>query len=213
MSEITANKRPVQGPLRLLAYGVVALAIGFELLVVWWMLHPQVPDDYRAYYIDHSTTCLNQPVSGDYVLGTVVSFRSEETDQTKALRVCGWSGPAGDGTHAIGETSRLRFALPPDAEGPLQLTLELVAIEREGHPSQRVVVSVNGSELTTATALAGAPLTVAVDIPAAAIAAQPGSVELVLDFPDAISMSPSDSNTRRRSIKLLSARLGSPVAP
>lgn len=208
MSEITARK----GPLRLVAYGVVALAIAFELMVVWWMLHPQVPPDYRAYYIDHSTTCLNQPVSGDYALGTNVSFRSDGGEMAKPLRVCGWSGPAGDGTHAVGQTSRLRFALPPDVEGPLQLTLELVAIEREGYPSQRVVISVNGTELDTVTATAGAPVTDIVTIPAPVIAAG-DSVELFLDFPDAIRMSPSDSNTRMRSVKLLSTRLDATTRP
>ena len=73
MSDRTVSQRPW----RPIAYGVVALAIAFELLVVWWMLHPQVPADYRAYYIDETTTCLNQPVSGDYVLGTKVSFLSD----------------------------------------------------------------------------------------------------------------------------------------
>jgi hypothetical protein len=198
---------PTNKPLRLIAYGVVALAIVFELIVVWWMLHPQVPDDYRAYYIDKSTTCLNQPVSGDYALGSLVSFRDDGAEPAKPLRVCGWSGPAGDGTHAMGQTSRLRFTLPAGTTGPLALDLELVAIEREGYPSQRVAISVNGVALETVTALAGQPLTVALQIPAAAIAAQPDRVELFLDFPDAIRMGPSDSNTRMRSIKLLAARL------
>ena len=70
-------------PLQVLAYSIVALAIAFELTVVWLMLHPQVPDDYRAYYIDHTTTCLNQPVSGDYVLGETVSFRSDGRNEAR----------------------------------------------------------------------------------------------------------------------------------
>src|SRR5688572_14035050 len=98
------------------------------------MLHPQVPADYHAYYIDQSTTCLNQPVSGDYVLGTEVSFLPDGLEQARSLRVCGWEGPAGDGTHAVGKTSRLRFAVPETAS-PLALELELglVAVKREGH--------------------------------------------------------------------------------
>jgi hypothetical protein len=196
-------------PLRLAAYGVVALAIAFELIVVWWMLHPQVPPDYRAYYIDKSTTCLNQPVSGDYVPGSTVSFLSAGNEQAKPLRVCGWTGPAGDGTHAVGQTSRLRFALAPDTSGPLTLALDLVAVEREGYPSQRVAISVNGTALQTVTAMAGVPLAVELVIPGDVVAAHPDSLELVLDYPDAIAMSPSDSNTRMRSIKLLSARLAS----
>lgn len=195
-------------PARVVAYGVVALAIAFELAMVWFMLHPQVPPDFRAYYIDRTTTCLNQPVSGDYAPGTTVSFRSEGLEQAKPLRVCGWEGPAGDGTHAVGTSSRLRFAIPATEQGPLFLSLELVAVEREGHPAQRIGIEANGAELGVANALAGVPLEVDLEVPAAIIAAGTGAIDVVLHFPDAISMSPSDSDTRWRSVKLLSARLG-----
>lgn len=204
MSEQTAST----WSMRVLAYGVVGLAIVFELIVVWWMLHPQVPPDYRAYYIDHTTTCLNQPVSGDYVLGTPISFRDDGRAQAMPLRVCGWEGPAGDGTHAVGETSRLRFALPESITTPLTLSLELVAVVREGHPSQRVVIEINGRPLQSAVALAGVPLHIDVALPAGVVDTHPDRVEVALQFPDAIAMSPGDSNTRKRSIKLLSARLG-----
>lgn len=205
MSELApAYRRPA----KLIAYGVVALAIAFELVVVWFMLHPQVPPDFRAYYIDRTTTCLNQPVSGDYALGMTVSFRSDGLELAKPLRVCGWEGPAGDGTHAVGTSSRLRFAVPATEQGPLFLSLKLVAVERDGHPSQRIVIEANGMELGTATALAGVPLEVDLEIPAEVIATGAGALDVTLHFPDAISMSPSDSDTRWRSIKLLSARLG-----
>lgn len=48
---------------RLGAYILVAIVALFELGVVWLMLHPNVTPDYRAYYIDKTTTCLNQPVT------------------------------------------------------------------------------------------------------------------------------------------------------
>lgn len=193
--------------LRTIAYGVVALAIVFEMTVVWLMLHPQVPPDYRAYYIDQSTTCLNQPVSGAYAPGTTISFRSGGLEQAKPVRVCGWEGPAGDGTHSVGLTSRLRFALPDPIPGPLSLMLELVAVEKEGHPSQRVAIEVNGTRIETATALAGIPLTVELVISPEIIASAPATLEVALHYADAIRMSPSDSDTRRRAIKLLAARL------
>lgn len=200
-------------PASFIAYGVVALAIAFELAVVWFMLHPQVPADFRSYYIDRTTTCLNQPVSGDYALGTTVSFRSDGLERAKPLRVCGWEGPAGDGTHAVGTSSRLRFALPAAEQGPLFLSLELVAVSREGHPAQRIGIEANGIELGVANALAGVPLAVDLEIPAEIVAAETGAVEVILHFPDAISMSPNDSDTRWRSVKLLSARLGTTPRP
>lgn len=206
MSDVSA------GPIRIpsaLAYSIVALAIAFELATLWLMLHPQVPSDYRAYYIDQTTTCLNQPVSGQYVLGQTVSFLPDGREAAKAVRVCGWDGPAGDGTHAVGLTSRLRFAVPDANPGPLALTLNLVAVEREGYPSQRVVVEANGATLGTATALAGIPLQLNLDVPADLLTSNAGLVDVALHFPDAIRISPGDSDTRSRSIKLLSARLAS----
>lgn len=200
-------------PVTLIAYGVVALAIAFELAVAWFMLHPQVPADFRAYYIDRTTTCLNQPVSGDYALSSTVSFRSDGLELAKPLKVCGWEGPAGDGTHAVGTSSRLRFAVPAAEHGPLFLSLELVAITREGHPAQRLGIEANGVELGVANALAGVPLEVDLEIPAEVVAAGAGAVDVILNFPDAIRMSPSDSDTRWRSIKLLSARLGTTPRP
>ena len=195
-------------PAKIVAYCVVALAIAFKLVVVWWMLHPQVPPDFRAYYIDRTTTCLNQPVSGEYVLGTTVSFRSDGHALAKPLRVCGWEGPAGDGTHAVGTSSRLRFAIPATERGSLFLSLELVAVERDGHPAQRIGIEANGVELGVANALAGVPLEVDIEIPSEVVAVGTRAVDVILHFPDAISMSPGDSDTRWRSVKLLSARLG-----
>ena len=194
-------------PLALLAYGFVALAIAFEVATLWFMLHPQVPPDYRAYYIDQTTTCLNQPVSGDYAFGSTVSFRSDGAALAKPLRVCGWEGPAGDGTHAVGETSRLRFALPAGENGPMVLNLELVAIRREGVPQQRVVVRVNGAELRTVSVSPETPTVFEVPVPADVVRAGKGRLDVFLDYPDAVRMSPTDSNTRLRSVKLLSAQV------
>lgn len=204
MSEVTA---PSNRPLHVAAYILVGLAVAFELAVVWFMLHPQVPPDYRAYYIDQTTTCLNQPVSGQYTLGTTVSFVSDGLENARPLRVCGWEGPAGDGTHSVGRTSRLRFAVPPGTSQPLALHLDLVAVQREGHPSQRIALEANGIALGTVTAQAGIPLGIDLTVPLEALTGHSGTLELALHYADAIRMSPTDSDTRMRAIKLLSARL------
>lgn len=201
------SERPIwNAPARRIAYGAVALAIAFEIVVAWLMLHPDVPADYRAYYIDRTTTCLNQPVSGDYAFGTTVSFRDDGRALAKPLRVCGWEGPAGDGTHAVGSSSRLRFAVPDGETGPLRLTLELIAVARDGHPSQRVEVSGNGRVLGVVTVLPGAPQSFDLTVPPETW--DGGALDIELAYPDAIRMAPTDSDSRLRSIKLLSARLG-----
>src|SRR5215475_10116069 len=93
-------------------YAAAAAVALFELGVAWLSLHPNVNADYRAYYLDQTTTCLNEPATGDYVFGTEVMFRSGYEKLVQPVRVCGWEGPVGDGLHAVGESSRLRFALP-----------------------------------------------------------------------------------------------------
>ena len=82
-----------RSPLALGAYALAALLALTELAVLWQALHPAVSADYRAYYIDRTTTCLPQPVTGDYVLGKELNFRAEG-DETRELRPCGWTGPA-----------------------------------------------------------------------------------------------------------------------
>jgi hypothetical protein len=180
-----------------------------ELVVLWLALHPAVAPDYAAYFIDRTTTCLNQPVSGAYELGETVSFTSEGYGPAKTLRVCGWEGPAGDGTHAVGTSSRLRFALPANP-GRLVLTLEMTAIERDGHPRQRIDVTGNGVELGDAVLAGGETKSFDIAVPPEAVAAAPDVLDVTLAYPDAIRMGPGDADTRLRSIKLLSARLGPP---
>lgn len=185
-----------------------ALAL-FQLGVVWLMLHPTAVPDYRAYYIDKSTTCLNQPRSGAYTLGETVSFTSENYGPGSENRVCGWEGPAADGLHAVGETSRLRFDVGANA-GPLLLRLEVEALDRVGYPSQRVALSANGVDLADPSVPAGQTRTLSVCIPAGIVRAD-GKLDLFFDYPDAIV--DERNSARNRSIKLKSANLDSARRP
>jgi len=193
----------LSSPLRLGAYLLVGLVALFELGVVWLMLHPDVPPDYRAYYIDKTTTCLNQPVSGLYALGTTIQFTPEGRDAAKLIKVCGWEGPTGDGTHVVGTSARLRFAYS-EAATALTLQLAMVAVEKGGKlMPQRVEIVANGTALDTVTLDQPTPQQFSLPLPAPA----DGRLELELRFPDAVQMGPTDPDNRLRSIKLLSAAL------
>ena len=191
------SDRPWAIPLYALA-GVLALG---ELAVVWLMLHPNVPPDYRAYYIDRTTTCLPQPVTAAYTLGTSVDFRSGGPD-TRELRPCGWEGPAGDGMHALGESAQLAFTVPAQN---LTLTLELTGVTLPGPRQQRVMVSANGTSLGRAMVTPGKTGRFTFPLPASAITN--GRADITLDLPDAVTTSPGQSNVRKRSIKLVMASL------
>jgi hypothetical protein len=186
-------------------YGAAALVAAFEMFVGWQALHPDVPANYRAYYLDQSTTCLDQPVSGDYAFGTEISFRSGSEKLVKPLKVCGWEGPVGDGLHAVGESSRLRFALPSSAYR-LRLMLEMVAVDKAAPAGQPVTVVANGTTLGTVRVLTGEPQRFSFAVPDAALDSK-RALDVELKFPQAIRVNPQDSDTRKRSIKLSAGRV------
>lgn len=190
--------------LRLAAYALTALLLSAYALVLWWTIHPTVPENYRAYYIDQTTTCLNQPVPGTYALGTIVSFLPDGRDATKPLKPCGWEGPVGDGTHAVGTSSRLRFSWTEATATPLSLSLELIPIRKADTPiPQTVDVVVNDRKLVTLD-VAG-PDAQHFDIPLPPDLVGAGTADVILEFPTAVPMGPTDPPTRWRSIKLIAA--------
>jgi hypothetical protein len=191
-------------------YALLAVIVAFEVTVMWLMIHPQVSEDYRAYYIDHTTTCLNQLVSGEYVLGTTVSFLPEGREQAKKLRVCGWDGPSGEGTHAVGESSRLRFVFD-GAPKALTLSLTMFAIDTPPLTDQPVDVVINGEAVGQLTVKPGDPQVFELALPAELVAKADGKLEVYLNYPKARTPEPGASNTRKRSIKVTSVRVFDPA--
>jgi len=197
-----------RSPLTLGVYALAAVLALFELAIFWQALNPNVPDHYRAYYIDKTTTCLPQPVTADYVLGTELDFRSGG-DNTRELRPCGWDGPAGDGVHSIGQTSQLRFATGPAHD--LTLMLELTGVTLPGPAKQRVTISANGTSLGEIAVAPGETERFTLSVPAAALG-DSGFVDIALDYPEAIMPGKRIANTYWRSVKLTAASL-SPATP
>ena len=182
--------------------GVVAL---FELGVTWVSLHPHVPADYRAYYLDRSTTCLNEPVPGTYMPGMTLKTVSGHEAAVKDINVCGWEGPVGNGLHAVGEQSRLRLTVWPTTQDQI-LMLEMSAVDMAAAGGQPVEVVVNGASLGSVSVFTGTPQSFTFAVPAALTST--GALDIELRYPDAILISPQDSNTRKRSIKLTAVRAG-----
>jgi hypothetical protein len=186
-------------------YALTAALAGSEIVILALALNPNVNADYRAYYIDRTTTCLNRDAIGSYPLGQTVSFRSDGAKQAAGMMVCGWSGPVADGTHSLGGTSRLRLVIPPLRDG-LTATLQMAAVIRPPQITQRVIISVNGVAVHKVTLSSKEPKTVSFVIPHTAFATAE-ALEMAFDYLDGIPPSPAASNIYKRSIKLVSLRL------
>jgi hypothetical protein len=176
-------------------YGVVAaLALG-ELAILVLALRPDVHPDYRAYYLDLTTTCLPRHATGDYKIGTSIRFLPGEAS-VRPVVGCGWQGPAGNGLHAVGTLSQLHLKVPVGE--PLSLEVELIAAEIAG--TQPVEVSVDETPV-------GA-ISVSMDSPTTArFALQPqpdGHVTVGIAFPQAVFPYELAPDIDRRSIRLLS---------
>ncbi len=188
----------------LATYALAALLAVTELVVLWQTLHPNVSDDYRAYYITRTTTCLPQPVTASYVLGQTVDFTNKgDRDAARELLPCGWEGPNDDGRQSLGETSRLRFAVGPQQDLRLELVLKGIDLNDAGDRDIRLFAG----EQPIGQVLLGAEATQTFQFGVPAAAIRDGYLDLRLDFPNAIETSPGISNTYWRSVKLISARL------
>ena len=164
---------------RLLLLGLIVLVAGVELFIAWLAVHPRVDRNYRAYYIDQTTTCLNKPVTGAYELGSTVSFMPDDQVGARHLRVCGWAGPGGDGTHSVGTSSRLRFAVGA-VSGDLVLDMWVAAVTAPDGRDQHIVLrSAAGVPIGEATIPAGATRALEFNVPAAAIDRKQQRLDLI----------------------------------
>jgi hypothetical protein len=198
---------------RPLLLGLIVLVAGLELFIAWLALHPNVDANYRAYYIDQTTTCLNKPVTGEYRLGATVSFMPDDQRDARHLRVCGWAGPGGDGTHSVGTISRLRFAVAPP-KGNLILQMWVTAIIAPDGRAQHIILrSGTGVAIGEATIPAGETRALEFIVPPAAISRTRERLDLFIRFPTAAAMAPHVGDTDYRSIKLMSVQLRRPGDP
>jgi hypothetical protein len=189
---------------RWLSYGFVVVLAVFELWVFWLMIHPDVSAEYHAYYIERSSTCLPQPVAGNYRLGERLLFTSQGDEATKPVKACGWFGANGEGTPSKGTSSVLDFVIGPQTA---PLTLQFAAQAAPEVSAQRVKVFAND------VALGQIELTVertlSLPVPLEALAGR-ARLRLRFEYPDAKNFDRSGlgSPTQNRAIRLLWLQLG-----
>jgi hypothetical protein len=190
---------------------LAVLLAGAEIVILGLALSPRVHPDYRSFYIDRITTCLNRDRIGSLSLGETVSFRylgqqPERMKRAEDMKVCGWTGPAGDGTHSLGETSRLRMKITGVRGGGLVATLEMAPVLRPPQIAQKVIILANGVRVHEATLTGDAPQEFSFAIPQALLT---GSevLDIAFDYPNSVRQTPVASNIYDRAIKLVSIRV------
>lgn len=188
----------MQLPIPLAALPLLA---ALEIGVVAYAVVPNVPDSYRAFYIDRSSWCLELEPSGEYELGTTISLaRGGGPDFDKVFR-CGFGVTVRDGTFLKGNLAKLDFRLPLDAAD--------LIFSFDGRPVEPAIMHVraNGTDIATLdVADAGS---FSIRIPASIVAASPGRLHLDLRLEDS---GPPDHPQRDR-ILFHSLRLSPAGAP
>lgn len=191
---------------KLALYGLAGLVLAAEAAILAVALTPDVDPVYRAYYIDRTADCYPLPVTGDYSLGTRVSFGPDGKAERLQLARCGWRDPDVVGSWSDGDRSMLRFAVAPP---PADLLLELVLqpyVDRET-TKQRVEVSANGTSLGMIELAGRTSLRKEIAIPAATVG-ESGLLDITLQYPDAQEVpGPSGTGPRVYAVFLYNLRL------
>lgn len=128
---------------------VVAFIAVFDAIVLYMVLFPQVAPDYRAYYIDRSSSCFPRIISGYYPLGEPLSFVPDRNGYAlDTVRWCGFMPPSSTGIRSFGDYGIIRMQVPlPDDD--LLLTFESWANTDSSKPERDVDVVVNGENVGT----------------------------------------------------------------
>lgn len=120
--------------------GLALLAVG-ELALLGFAASADVSETYRAFYIDKSSSCLPQPVTGAFELGRPISAGLATLPEFDAVAICGVAYTGAEGTWMFGPEARFHFAVPPGTQD-LRFTLE----GRRGH-QRRLLVMANGTSV------------------------------------------------------------------
>jgi hypothetical protein len=165
-------------------------------------VHP----DYRAFYIDQTSTCLPRDPGGAYAPGETVAFLPGVA-ALKTIVGCGWDGPAGNGLHSVGVLSQLHLNAGTETA---ELMLEMAAASADR--PQTVTVLVDGDAVGTlrVTSTEDAA-TGTFRVSGAALA--DGRIDITLDYSEAFLPRPLAPETDRRAIRLLSLRLAPQTLP
>lgn len=181
--------------LRIALWGAFAVVAAFEAAVLVMIATPQVSADYHAYFIERSTQCWPQNVSGEIELGRELSFlKADRENGARNVLECGWNLGYDNGVWSNGPESRLRFKVPG---GAARLAMTLYPYTTETHLQQSVEIWAGKWQLARLVLLTDSMRRHEVNIPPEAIDGD--ELLLTLRFPDATSPRLQGQGTDRRS--------------
>jgi hypothetical protein len=166
---------------------LIALFGAFELVVIWLALNPKVADDYRAYYIDRTSSCFprdDSVANGAYEVGMPISFVPDRWGHTRDnLRWCGFIASSGQGIRTFGDYGIVRLRFAPPAED-LLVTFTGFANANTKDPAREVTVVANGTPIGSVSFADGRRVTGELVVPARVAAANPdGGLDLRFEVP------------------------------
>ena len=165
--------------MRPLAGAVLAV----EMVIAWLALHPNVPDDYRAFFIARSSDCLLRPVDGKLPESGVAHLVAGSPDNRHVVG-CGLSNPEPLGTWTVGQEAAFVMQIP--AERPGRFVIEVAgAFLPEGLERQRVAVIVGDSRVGQFEATRETLQPQSFAVPPTALGATDGRLLVRLELPDA----------------------------
>ena len=159
------------------------LIVAFGAVVLYMVLNPRVADDYRAYYIDRSSSCFPRLISFYYPLGQPVTFVENRNGYRRdSIRWCGFMPMKNDGIKSFGDYGilKLKFPLPDE---PLLLTFSSWTNTSADKPVREVKVVANGDTIGTIVFRDGKRVNGSMIIPEATARARTDGLEIRFEVP------------------------------
>lgn len=169
-------------------YLAAGVLFAVEAVMAAFAMSPDVDPVYRSVYIDRQTACYPVEVTGEYRLGTRLSFGFEQGALRRTVVRCGLRDPdrAWDGSWSDGERTLLEFAVEPPLTG-LRLDAVIWPFLDGGIASQRVVVSANAVRIAELVLDSNSAPYQTILVPGPIARANEGRVEISFEYPDARS--------------------------
>lgn len=194
---------------------VVAVA---ELSVLFVSAYPDVPEDYRRYFIERSTNCWTRDVPGERRLNqNLPLFTTNDPHGIlgTSMTVCGWLPPDASGMWSWGPEAALRFDVSALAVAEIDVYATMGALVAPSHPEQ-IIEILSGGRMLTSFRLTSSALVEQRFVVPAEVVAEASSSKLDLWFYFPTSISPRElginSNGRKHAVRLTNIRLEA-IAP